>query len=258
LTTLAIVPTYLRKVADLEMAQICLRSLKDTAPEAEILVVDDASPAMDMTAELVGDEFEVHWNEENKGFAATVNVGLSRARDEGKDAVLVNSDIEFLDYGWLEKMQEAPADVVGALLLFPHGLIQHAGIYMSVITRQIDHRYRMAPGSLDAAQERCVCPVTGALQLIRNETLKDIGIYDERFRMGYEDVSYCQDAFVGGRTCLYEPAAKAIHHESFFRQRLDKKLADWTEDSRRFLYEKHKGQSFSEFFPTMIPELDTK
>ena len=77
---------------------------------------------------------------------------------------------------------------MGPLLLYTNGLVQHAGVYFSVITRRFDHRYRLAPRALAQVQKGITCPVTGALQYIRYETIKKIGIYDENFKMGYEDI----------------------------------------------------------------------
>ena len=153
--------------------------------------------------------------DENSGFAATVNVGLEVARASGADAVLVNADIEFTHAGWLDVMQARtdqlgrPAAVVGARLLFPNGLLQHAGVYVSRLGRGFQHRFLHGPGDLPEALVPCACPVTGALQLIRHETLVQVGLYDESFGLGFEDVDYCLRVFAAGEACIYEPAAVA-------------------------------------------------
>jgi O-antigen biosynthesis protein len=225
----AIVPSYLRKPDELDVLLRCLVSLKSTAPQAMVLVVDDHSPNRDLVANLeaVADEIGVTvvCKDENTGFARTVNVGLELARAEGWDAVLVNADIEFHQAGWLERMlartdtQGRPAAVVGARLLYPHGLIQHAGIYFSLLRRDFFHRYQYGPAELPEAQHATRCPVTGALQLIRHETLEAVGLYDEGFELACEDVDYCLRVFDAGLECIYEPTACAIHLESFFRGR---------------------------------------
>jgi GT2 family glycosyltransferase len=100
---LAVVPAYLRTPEDLDVLLRCLVSMAHTAPAAQVLVVDDCSPAgelvdlLEMATEEIG--FELLRRPVNGGFATTVNVGLRRALAEGRDAVLVNADIEFHEAG---------------------------------------------------------------------------------------------------------------------------------------------------------------
>src|SRR5919198_6007567 len=86
----AIVPTYLRKQDELDVLLRCLVSLKSTAPQAMVLVVDDHSPNRDLVAtlEAIADELGVTVvrKDENTGFAKTVNVGLEIALAQGWDA----------------------------------------------------------------------------------------------------------------------------------------------------------------------------
>jgi GT2 family glycosyltransferase len=259
--SLAIVPTYLRSDQDLEVLLRCLVSLSVTAPELELLVVDDASPAAALVdqvalviAELGG---ELHRKPENSGFSSTVNVGLRRALDWGQDAVLVNADIEFTTPGWWEAMRDRtdtqgrPAAVVGAFLTYPNGLIQHAGVTFSLLERKFLHRFRFGPAALPEAQRTTQCPVTGALQLIRHTALTQVGLYDEGFRMGLEDVDYCLRAFDAGLECIYEPRARAVHAESVFRGRATKKIVDWQETSTRHLWTKYPHADFSRWVPAL-------
>lgn len=256
---LAVVPIYLRTAGDLDVLLRCLVSLRETAPQAGILVVDDASPAAEHVAMLeaiAGElDLEVARRAVNGGFAQTVNVGLRRALDEGRDAVLVNADIEFSRPAWLEAMLErtgsegAPAAVVGARLLYPNGLLQHAGVLFSPLTRTWAHRFTYGPGDLAEALTPVACPVTGALQLIRHECLAAVGVYDERFRMGWEDVDYCLRVFDSGRECVYEPAACATHAESVFRSRKPAGQETWEAESYALLTAKYAGHDLSAFMP---------
>ena len=256
---LAIVPIYLRTSGDLDVLLRCLVSLVQTAPQAGVLVVDDCSPAaelVDLLAATAGEiGFELERRPVNGGFATTVNVGLRRALREGRDAVLVNADIEFHSPRWLEAMvartgtDSTPAAVVGARLLYPNGLLQHAGIYFSLLHRGFAHRFNLGPGDLPEALVPCRCPVTGALQLIRHECLDGVGLYDEAFHMGWEDVDYCLRVFAAGRDVIYEPAACATHAESLFRSRTAKGQEDWERRSLAVLLAKHGGADLSAFTP---------
>jgi GT2 family glycosyltransferase len=97
-----------------------------------------------------------------------------------------------------------------------------------------------------------LCPVTGALQLIRHETLETIGIYDPGFRMAHEDMDYCLRVFKSGRECIYEPSVCAFHHESVFRGRPTPKIQQWQVDSFKRLLDKWGTVDFSNFTPALV------
>lgn len=256
--TLAIIPTFLRTPRDLAVALTCVASLRRTAPAAEVLVVDDCSPAAELLDELEVTGVRLHRKPDNEGFSTTVNVGLREALERGADAVLVNADVEFIDDGWLDRMlartnehDDEPAAVVGARLLYPNGLIQHAGIFFSLLSRTFGHIYQYAPNDLPEAARVRTCPVTGALQLIRHETLAGVGLYDEDFRMGYEDVDYCLRVFLSGRSCVMAPDVRAVHYESMFRGEATPKIERWQEESWQTFRRKHAQTRLAAFVPSL-------
>jgi len=259
LPPLAVVPAYLRAPEDLDVLLRCLSSLVETAAGVPVVVVDDGSPAADLLDLLHGASgaygFELERKPDTGGFATTVNVGLQRALDEGRDAVLVSADIEFHAPHWLEAMlartgtDGAPAAVVGARLLYPNGLLAHAGIYFSLLHRGFAHRFNLGPGELPEALVPSRCPVAGTLQLIRHGCLAEIGLYDEAFHMGWEDVDYCLRVFAAGRECIYEPTACATHATSLFRSRTTRGQEDWERRSLEALLTKHASADLSAFVP---------
>ena len=259
---LCVVPTYLRRPEELEVVARCLVTLKETAPGAHVLVVDDHSPAAELAAAVEAACGELgFWFDRrpsNEGFSRTVNVGLRIAHENGCDGVLVNADIEFPDAGWLERMQARtdvsgrPAAVVGARLIYPQGVIQHAGIMVSLLQRDFFHRFQYGPADLPEALEPCRCPVTAALQLIRWETLDRLGFYDEEYRLAYEDVDYCLRVFEAGLDCIYEPSVRALHHESMFRGQADARIKRWTTESALRLWSKWADFDLSRFVPEAL------
>lgn len=242
----------------------CLRTLRETQPELDVLVVDDGSPdaeAVTAAGNLAGAfGCELTIKDENEGFAAAVNIGLRQCLEQERDAVLVNADIEF-DRGdrWLQRMEttfveDERASIVGALLLYPNGTIQHAGVYFSFLSRTFDHIYHYGPGNLPEARAPRICPVTAALQLITYDCLADVGLYDENFRLGFEDVDYCVRAWQAERHVVYNPGAIATHHESFFRSRPTEKILRWQQQSWAYFAEKHAQTNFAQFVPSLIEE----
>lgn len=241
--TLAVIPSYARTEEDLDTLRTCLRTMRKT-DDCDAVVVDDGGPlegALEVAAEFGAESVRT----ENGGFSRAVNVGLQMALDCGDDAVLVNSDIVFAEAGWLRSMQANPADVVGAQLIYPHGVVQHAGIYFCPLQRAWAERFKYAPRDLPAVHLPRTCPVTGALQLIRISAMDGIGLYDDGFRMGWEDVDYCIRTFDAGMTCAYEPTAVAYHHESLTRGRPTDRIVEWTNASWMRLQRKHKGRDFT-------------
>jgi GT2 family glycosyltransferase len=260
---LAVIPAYLSEPSDLMLLNATIASLHATARhELVVLVVDDRSPATELVELLEAERrdlgIELVRKPENTGFSATVNVGLRRALAEGRDAILVNADVQLLTPGWVEIMRRQPnllgdglAAVVGAMLIYPNGLIQHGGIYFSLLTRTFDHLFKYGPAELAEANVEAVRPVTGALQFIRHECLMAVGVYDEQFRMGYEDVDYGLRVMISGRECVYQPAVRAIHYESVFRGRPSEKLDRWHRESLLALWSKYRDQSFAGLVPAL-------
>jgi GT2 family glycosyltransferase len=262
---LIVVPLYLADTPDLAVVLDCLKSIKRTAgDDADTLVVDDGSPRQDLVTALDGAKsrlsFDLHRKDENSGFSKTVNVGLQRALDEGRDAILVNADMEFIDPGWVPLMQKQQtsdedgtlAYVVGGLLLYPNGLIQHAGDYFSYLDRTFAHWLQYGPQDLPEAQRAQPSLVTGALQFIRHECLMRVGIYDEQFKLGYEDVDYCIRVFNAGQECVYQPHVRAYHFESMFRGRKSDKITAWENESWVYFMVKYRAQSFARFIPRIV------
>jgi GT2 family glycosyltransferase len=261
---LVVIPVYLREPPDLGLTLTAVHSVHETASEpVNVVLIDDGSPAPALADELAGNAasvgFELYRSATNEGFSRSVNVGLRMALERGEDAMLVNADIEVLTASWDRIMRDQhdtegrPAAVVGALLVYPgEELIQHAGVFFSLLTRIWDHRFRYAPATLPQALIPWSCPVTGAFQFIRHSTLEQVGVYDPEFRMAWEDVDYCLRVFAAGLECIYTPEVRAIHHESVFRGRADQKLTDWQQKGLARLTDKHRETNFARWVPELV------
>jgi GT2 family glycosyltransferase len=249
---LLVIPIYLYKEKHLEVFKTCIKTLRKTT-DAEVLCCDDCSPDKNLLEQAISyteqyDNISWRFNEVNSGFAKTVNIGNKKALEEKRDSVLVNADIEFTEIGWLEKMGSNDSDLIGALLLYPNGLIQHAGIYFSILTRTFHHRFLFCMPNTPEALIKAACPVTGALQYIKYETLNKVGFYDENFFMGYEDVDYNLRVLFEGGECLYDPEVKAFHYESLIRsgQQTEKQ-----QQSLLYIMQKYQNKDFKGYVPTM-------
>jgi GT2 family glycosyltransferase len=184
----------------------------------EVILVDDGSDAetraqIARQCERVGIEFL--WNERNRGFARTANRGIRAAT--GDAVVLVNSDVRFTG-PVLNAMARAFArseriGVVGGLLLYPDGTVQHGGIARS--GRYFVHRgYRETVGAaVDAHTSGYVLGCTGALLGLRRKTIDEIGLLDDGLVLAHGDVEYCLRAWMRGWRVYYSSEVLAVHEE---------------------------------------------
>ena len=201
-----------------------------------------AAPPSELVAglEAVCDELGIALvsNDENSGFSATVNVGLefalahrARRRASSTPTSSSRSPAGSSACAPAPTPRAAPPPSSARRLLYPNGLIQHAGIFFSLLHRDWLHRFQYGPADLPEALTPTRCPVTAALQLIRCETLEQIGLYDEAYKMCFEDLDYCLRVFEAGLECIYEPTVVATHREKFFRGKADAKIDRWTRES---------------------------
>ncbi|MBA2515827.1 MAG: glycosyltransferase [Solirubrobacterales bacterium] len=184
-----------------------------------IIVCDDAS-AVEHVAGLERIEgIELIRGERQAGFAANVNRGL-RAVRPGEDVMLLNSDV-IAHHGWLERLQygayrEPTVGLVGPKLLYPDGTIQSAGTLRNPSAPEwFDHAHRFKAGDHPEANvPRHVLAMTGAALYVKGSALERLGLLDEAYGMGYEDVDYCLRAWEAGQGVLYYPSASLTHLES--------------------------------------------
>lgn len=206
------------------LTEACLLSLRDTAPEAEVVVVDNGSTD-DTLANLTSnfrDVLAIH-NTRNLGFAKACNQGAKYAT--GRVLVLLNNDT-VTHTGWLEPLVESLADpsvlVVGSLLLFPNGSVQHAGMALRA-NLQWAHLYGGIHPDSEPGVRRAkdLQAVTGACLAMRRSHFLDLGGFDEGYVNGYEDVDLCCKARKAGGRVRYEPRSVLTHHEGQTSGRFD-------------------------------------
>jgi GT2 family glycosyltransferase len=211
-----VMPTYGDPATTID----AVRRLRSTVPSGtRIVVVDDGSEAR-YQARLSGlGGVDVVLSHENRGYSASVNLGLERAGPDD-DVVVINNDV-IGHRPWLETLQHAAyskggAGIVGPMLLYPDGRIQAAGSCRNPGAPEwFDHRYRFkSPEHGPATVGDAALAVTGACMYIRRDALDAIGRFDEDFPMAFEDVDYCLRAWEAGYEVRYEPAARLTHVES--------------------------------------------
>jgi len=199
--------------------------LADLPGDCEAIVVDDASP--DTTAELLrgyGERIRVVALADNVGFARACNAGAAVAA--GECLVFLNNDTE-PQPGWLAALlayarRHPRAGVVGAKLVFPTGVVQHAG----VVFGQDGYPHNLYAGLPAASPEvnvsRRLQAVTGACMLVRRDAFEALAGFDAGYENSLEDVDLCLRAGAAGGEVHYCHEALVVHLESASRGRRDR------------------------------------
>lgn len=200
-----------------ELLLALLRRLYD-APRLpfEVLVVDNQSA--DGSAEAAATAFPqaiVLPQPKNGGFAYGVNRGLERAR--GRWILLLNTDA-IADWEQLERFvaaaeREPSVAVFGPRVTDEHGALQSTawhrhrpGHYLP--TALFLGRFLGAPQPTEATDVDCV---SGCVFLIRSSVLREVGGFDERFFMYYEEADFCERVRTAGHRIRWLPDATFVH-----------------------------------------------
>lgn len=158
-------------------------------------------------------------------FSRINNDAVTLAR--GQVLVFVNNDVEVLDPSWLTALvTEAvrpEVGAVGAKLLYPNRLVQHAGVVLGLKGGPAGHAFHLfrddAPGYLHMLETTRRCSaVTAACLAVRREAFDEVGGFDaEAFPVALNDVDLCLRLDRAGYRNLYVPKACLLHKESASR-----------------------------------------
>jgi GT2 family glycosyltransferase len=214
----------------LALTHLCVESLRRLTryPRYEILLVDNQSSDAEALAwmQSQADEGAVRLLRYDAPFnyAAINNMAVQQAG--GELVCLLNNDTEVMQPDWLDEMVaqalQAGVGVVGAKLLYPNGLVQHAGDLVGVggVANHAHAFLRSTdPGYCDraiVAQEYSA--VTGACLLTwRSRYLALGGLDAARLPVAFNDVDYCLRVREAGDRVVWTPQALLVHHESVSR-----------------------------------------
>lgn len=204
----------------------------------EYFLVDNGG---DGTAQMVRERFPwvtVIEPGENLGFGRANNLAMQQAT--GEYIMLTNPDLTIFP-GEMEKLvtyadANPSAAIIGPRVENPDGTRQESctrepspliPLYRRTFAgrtpqgrRAVDH-YFMRDVNHDEPHQAPT--VYGAAMLIRRHTLADIGSFDERFFMYYEDVDLCRRAREAQWEIHYAPVARFVH----YHQRESRIHAPW-------------------------------
>lgn len=153
-------------------------------------------------------------------FSDKINVAVAQV--EAPYVLLLNDDVEPINPDWLSAMveyaQQDPIGAVGAKLFYPDGRLQHAGVAVGVsgIAAHLLHQHpggTHACGGIAVAVRNCSA-VTGACLLTRRRVYAEVGGFNTRLRVDFNDVDFCLRIRRAGYRIVFTPYARLYHHES--------------------------------------------
>lgn len=204
----------------------------------------------------------VRWSE-GFNYAALVNFGAQCAR--GEYLLFLNNDTRIITSDWIEEMlgffARPEVGVVGSKLLYEDGTIQHAGIaigqYDTVVHLNV-YRPGDEAGYLGRSRRpQNLSAVTGACQMTRASLFTQLGGYDERFTVGFNDIDYCLRAAETGFLTVWTPFAELYHAESATRGRdEDDPVKRQRYESELSLFERRWPRFFEQGDPYLNPNLE--
>jgi len=204
----------------------CLRSVYSAGPysNVEVIVVDNAST--DGTVENIAKSFpeiQVIANRENIGFARAVNQGVSMAA--GDCVFLLNPDTQVGERCLSilrEVMDRYPATAIAAPRIqnvngsgqpsvwnFPSvgSLLIEMIVPHVVASSMLDRTPKGTDRRVDVES------ASGAALMIRKSVFDQLGGFDERFFMYYEDIDFCLRCKQAGFTISFVPGALVRHYQ---------------------------------------------
>jgi GT2 family glycosyltransferase len=228
----------------------CLTSLKTIVyPNYEIAVIDNGSKGNDaeIIKEKFGDFVSVIEEEKNLGFAGGSNVGIRWGLHLGAEYILLLNNDTVVDPRFLIELvnvaqNDAQIGIVGPKVYYYGQPTRDAtaGGKVNFWTGNTPLFRKSATddGQLDNIAE--VDFVSGCALLIKEETIRRIGLLNEMYFAYYEETEWCIKAKKAGYKVVYVPKAKIWHKA----QTRTSELSTYYMTRNRFLFVQRNSSSF--------------
>ena len=218
-----IIPTH----NGLDVLEPCLSSIRQLTsyPMAkfEIIVVDNNSNEPEtirfLTTEAASGSIRLLSYARPFNYSAINNYAVSKSA--GEVLVFLNNDTEVIRADWLQFLAsyatQRDVGAVGTKLLYPDHTIQHAGVVLG-IQGVADHAHRgltqHASGYYGLARlTHEVSAVTGACLAMRRRVFQQVGGFDDKLSVAFNDILLCMKALSDGYRNICIGDALLIHHE---------------------------------------------
>ncbi|OGQ84983.1 MAG: hypothetical protein A2289_12555 [Deltaproteobacteria bacterium RIFOXYA12_FULL_58_15] len=243
-------------VVSYEVRDLLSRCLGSLAAAHQVVVVDNAS--CDGSAEMVRERFpqvELMARNTNGGFSTAVNQAAKRAT--GEFLLLLNPDAT-LPLGAIEAMERLlcnrpTVSAAGFRQVDDKGDFQLAlgpppWLSLEIVRQQLQRRLDGGDARLGRlldrllSQPRRVPWVAGSCLLVRQRAFFDVGGFDERFFLFFEDIDFCLRLAARGGQVWYDPSITVIHSRGASAQTCSEAAQRAYRDSQLWFWEKHRGR----------------
>ncbi|MFN8035244.1 MAG: glycosyltransferase [Acidimicrobiia bacterium] len=220
-----IIPTRDR----VELLRTCVESIqsRSTYRSFEIVVVDNGTTDPETLEFLALLDGRVLRYPGPFNFARLNNFAADQV--EADHLLFLNNDVEVINGDWLESMlehsQRPEVGAVGARLYFPSGAAQHEGVFIgygggagNVEFGGAEHRQSGVHfAGVTGDVVRNFAAVTAACVMIRPPVFWDVGGFEERLQVAFNDVDLSLKIRQRGYEVVYTPFAELFHYESASR-----------------------------------------
>ena len=243
------------KTKDLTINAIKSVFEKTQGIDFEIFVVDNNS--QDGSIEAIEKEFpniNIIKSPVNAGFGAANNIAIKQAKGKyilclNTDTLLINNAIKIM-YDFMEKVENQKVAVCGSVLFnkdltlgicggnFPNitEIFWKFGLRNILKKQYLKYKLTLTANEID--KQSNIDYVTGADILFRKSVLDEVGLFDEKFFMYFEETDLCKRIRDKGYDIKLVKDAKIIHLEGQSNNNtLSKKLISKT--SEFYYFKKH-------------------
>lgn len=216
-----------------EILERCIESViqKTDYKNYEIIIVENNSTTNEIfeyykTIEQRENIRVVIWKDKFN-YSAINNFGVRYAN--GEYLLFLNNDIEVIRENWLSEMlanvQRKEVGIVGAKLLYPDNMVQHAGVIIGMggiaghpLSRHpADDCGYFARGII----QQNLNAVTAACMITKKEVYEKVKGFEEKLAVAFNDIDLCLKVRKAGYLIVYDPEALLYHHESISRGKED-------------------------------------
>jgi GT2 family glycosyltransferase len=253
--------TYYQKVSiiiptrDLgDILHRCLTSIftKTVYPDYEVILIDNGSKQQ-KTAEIIQQwhvkepqRFKSYRLDIPFNFSTLNNYGVKQAN--GEYLLFLNNDTEVIEPDWInamvEQAQRPSIGAVGALLQYSNSQIQHAGVILGM-GHVAAHSHQFVAANEPGYYGQLISinnysAVTAACLMCRRSVFEQVGGFDEKLAISYNDLDLCLKMKQQGYHHVCLPHVKLYHHESKSRgydntpEKLERYMAEVQEMRQRW------------------------
>jgi N-acetylglucosaminyl-diphospho-decaprenol L-rhamnosyltransferase len=201
------------------MLDACVDALVTDGGVDRIVVVDNGTDAADhLRAAVTANRCEIVRTRRNRGYAGGMNAGITRALELGAEAIALLNDDVVVEAGWIAPLADELASdprlgAVQPKLLFAGTdppIVNSVGVQLDREGSGTDVGYGRPDGP-EFEQPSDVLACTGGAVVLRREFVDDVGLFDERYFLYYEDVDLALRGTERGWRQRCVPASRVWH-----------------------------------------------